>query len=44
MPLHEEHKKRRGRNWAMFFVLVGLVALFFWLTMSKMTAATGVAP
>ncbi len=29
MPLHEEHKKRRGRNWAIAGFLFVMVALFY---------------
>lgn len=36
MPLSEEHKKRRGRNFALAAVLLGLVVLFFFITIAKM--------
>ncbi len=35
MPLHEEHKKRAGRNYALAGVLLGMVALFFVVTLVK---------
>lgn len=36
MPLHEEHKKRKGRNYALAGVLVALVVLFFITTLAKL--------
>ncbi|VAX03110.1 hypothetical protein MNBD_ALPHA03-1401 [hydrothermal vent metagenome] len=36
MPLHEEHKKRAGRNYALGGILLALVALFFFVTLAKM--------
>tara|TARA_B100001939_G_scaffold315424_1_gene300610 strand:- start:7335 stop:7454 length:120 start_codon:yes stop_codon:yes gene_type:complete len=36
MPLHEEHKKRAGRNYALAAVLLALVVLFFLLTLAKL--------
>lgn len=30
-------RRRRARNWAMFVVLLGLVALFYALTMSRLS-------
>lgn len=38
MPLSDEHKKRRGRNYALAAVLLGLVVLFFFITLAKMGA------
>lgn len=35
MPLHEEHKKRKGRNIALASILGGLVILFFIVTLVK---------
>lgn len=36
MPLHEEHKKRAGRNYALAGILVGMVVLFFVVTLVKL--------
>lgn len=36
MPLSEEHKKRRARNWAIAGVLFFLVILFYWAAIEKM--------
>ncbi len=36
MPLHEEHKKRAGRNYAMAGILLALVILFFMVTLAKL--------
>jgi hypothetical protein len=36
MPLHEEHKKRAGRNYAMAGILLALVVLFFVVTLAKL--------
>ena len=36
MPLHEEHKKRAGRNYTMAAILGGLVLLFFVITLVKL--------
>ncbi|VAV88449.1 hypothetical protein MNBD_ALPHA02-1951 [hydrothermal vent metagenome] len=36
MPLHEEHKKRAGRNYAMAGILLALVILFFVVTLAKL--------
>jgi hypothetical protein len=36
MPLHEEHKKRAGRNYALGGILLGLVVLFFVITLVKL--------
>ncbi len=35
MPLNEVHKRQKGKNIALFFVLLGLVALFYALTLIK---------
>ena len=37
MPLHEEHKKRAGRNYALGGILLALVVLFFVVTLVKMS-------
>jgi hypothetical protein len=34
---HELHERRSGRNWGVFFVLAGLVAVVFGLTYVKIT-------
>lgn len=36
MPLHEEHKKRRVRNWTIAGLLFVLVILFYLASISKM--------
>jgi hypothetical protein len=36
MPITEEHKKRRGRNFALAGFLLFLVVLFFAVTLVKM--------
>ena len=36
MPLSEEHRKRRGRNFALAGVLLFLVVLFFVVSIVKM--------
>ena len=36
MPLHDEHKKRAGRNFTLAAVLGGLVLLFFIITLVKL--------
>ena len=36
MPLHEEHKKRAGRNYALAGILIALVVLFFVVTLVKL--------
>lgn len=36
MPLHEEHNKRKGRNYALAAILGGLVLLFFIITLVKL--------
>ncbi|MCY4497821.1 MAG: hypothetical protein OXC14_11090 [Rhodospirillaceae bacterium] len=36
MPLSQEHKRRRGRNMLLGAVLVGLVVLFYVLTIVKL--------
>ena len=35
MPITEEHRRRRGRNYALAGVLLALVALFFVITIVK---------
>ncbi len=39
MPLSDEHKKRRGRNYALAAVLIALVVLFFLITIAKLKGA-----
>ena len=36
MPLHEEHKKRAGRNYALAGILLGMIVLFFVVTLVKL--------
>ncbi len=36
MPLHEEHKKRASRNYALAGILVALIVLFFVVTLVKL--------
>ncbi|VAW07479.1 hypothetical protein MNBD_ALPHA01-1028 [hydrothermal vent metagenome] len=36
MPLHEEHKKRAGRNYALGAALLAFVLLFFFITLAKL--------
>jgi len=33
----EVRRRRRGRNWALIIVLIGLAALFYAITIVKMT-------
>jgi hypothetical protein len=35
----ELRRRRRGRNWAIILVLVGLAALFYAITIVKMTGS-----
>lgn len=39
MPLSEEHRRKRGRNWALAGVLLFLVVLFFITSIVKMGGA-----
>lgn len=39
MPLGDQHKKRRGRNYALAAVLLALVVLFFLITIAKIKGA-----
>ena len=39
MPITEEHRKRRGRNFALAGFLLFLVVLFFAVTLVKMGGA-----
>ncbi|SLN33259.1 hypothetical protein [Oceanibacterium hippocampi] len=39
MPLSDEHRKKRGRNFALAGVLVALVVLFYLITIVKMQGA-----
>ena len=36
MPLHEEHKKRASRNYVLAGILLGMVTLFFVVTLVKL--------
>ncbi len=36
MPLHEEHKKRAGRNYALAGILLAMIVLFFVVTLVKL--------
>lgn len=36
MPLHEEHKRKAGRNYALAGILIGMVVLFFLITLTKL--------
>ena len=36
MPIADLHRRRRGRNFALAGVLLGLVALFFAVTLVKL--------
>jgi len=38
MPLHDRHKQLRWRNITVALILVGLVVLFFFMTLAKMKA------
>lgn len=40
MPITEEHRKRRGRNFALAGALFALVVLFFVITMVKFQGQT----
>ena len=33
---HEMHERRRGRNLAVLAILLGVVALLFWVTLAKL--------
>jgi len=33
---HELHQRRRGRNIAVLVILLGLIALLFWVTIAKL--------
>lgn len=39
MPLHPEHEKKKYKNYTLLAVLVGVMALFFVLTIIKIKAA-----
>ncbi len=41
MPLHDEHRRRRGRNIALGIALGALVVLFYLITMVKMSGQGG---
>lgn len=36
MPLHDEHDKRKGRNYTLGGILAALVILFFVVTLAKL--------
>jgi hypothetical protein len=38
---HELHRRRRSRNIGLLVVLLGLVALLFWVTIAKMGSHAG---
>ncbi len=40
MPLHDRHKQLRWRNITVALILVGLVILFFLISLAKMKANT----
>lgn len=37
MPLDEKHTRQKSKNVALFFILLGLVVLFYGLTLVKFT-------
>ncbi len=37
MPLHPEHRRRKGRNLVLALILAGLVLLFFFITIAKLS-------
>ena len=37
MPLHPEHRRRKGRNLVLALTLAGLVVLFFFITIAKLS-------
>lgn len=41
MPIGDEHRKRRARNYALMAVLLGLVALFYVITIVRFGSGTG---
>ncbi len=41
MPLHEEHRRKRGRNFALAGFLVCLIVLFFVVSIVKMGGSVG---
>ncbi len=41
MPITEEHKRRRGRNFALAGILLALVVLFFMITIAKLQGLAG---
>jgi hypothetical protein len=42
MPLHEEHKKRRIKNWTIAGILLALVILFYLASIARMSGGTHV--
>lgn len=40
MPITEEHKKKKYKNFALLFALIGFIALFFIMTMVKLKGLT----
>ena len=42
MPLHEEHKKRRIRNWTIAGLLVVMVVLFYLATIAKLAGGANI--
>jgi hypothetical protein len=41
MPLGEEHKKKRSRNYALAGVLLAIVVIFFVVTIVKLKGISG---
>ncbi len=41
MPLHEEHRRKRGRNFALAGAILFLVVLFFLVSIVKMKGGMG---
>ncbi len=41
MPIHEEHRKRRGKNIALALSLAAFVVLLFFVTLARMKAGAG---
>lgn len=35
MPIHEQHRRQRGKNITLALVIVGLMVLFFFITIAK---------
>jgi len=39
MPIDERHRQQRSKNWVLLGLLVGFAAIFFCLTIIKLTPA-----